>query len=251
MVKKKTVREHRSIHQDYLLFAWLSLRDCSNARADPITSAYVNRPAIEAIRYSYDCLDASINFVFHLGKLKQLPITIRESWLSRFVYRKWEDLSLSDRIGILSFAWTKRAFWQTEKQFRLYEDLRKVRNGLTHPEPFGREMNYEVLREQGDRVGFYCEIRRQIGKDRLLKPNRLVDPNKAIASFNQRPDNLGKKDAEQALEILLHHLSRINDFFLKGRSSWFSIYDKENKRILSPKLLLETINCRFKRIWGK
>lgn len=242
----KTEREHRSIHQDYLLFAWHSLRDCSNDKVNPKTSAYINRPAIEAIRYSYDCLDASINFVFHLGKLKQLHITIEENWLSRFLCRKWDDLSLSDRIGILSFVWTKKAFWKTKKQLQLYEDLRKVRNGLTHPEPFGSEVTYEVVREQGDRE---CEIRRQIGEDKPLKQNWLVTPKKAIASFNQRPDKLGGKDAEQALEILLHHLSRINHLFFKDRSSWFSIYDKENKRILSPKLLLETMNCRFKKIW--
>lgn len=246
MVEIETKREHRSMHQDYLLFAWHSLLDCSGDKVNPITSAYVNRPAIEAIRYSYDCLDASINFVLEQGKLNQLPITIRDNWLSRFLDRKWIELSLSDRIGILSFAWTMEPFWKTDDQFQLYEDLRKVRNGLTHPKPFGREVTSEVLREQSENE---CKISRQIGEDRLLKPDWLVAPNKAIASFNQRPDKLGKEDAEIAFEILLHHLSRFEELFFNNRTTWFGVYDKASKQGLYPKNLLNAMNCRFKQIW--
>jgi len=125
-------------------FAISSFRECEKGQNKPSFGAMLDRNIIDTIRYSYDCLEASIEFVFHMGGLRQLPIKTQENWLSRYLKRKWRELNISDRTGMLSYAWTGQNFWLTDNQHQLFEDLKRVRDGLTHPVPFGTELEEET-----------------------------------------------------------------------------------------------------------
>lgn len=244
------IKKHiwQSIHSAYLRFAVFSVRACDQSETDPSNYVYVNRHAIEAIRYSYDCLEASVEFVFHIGCLNQLPVTINDNWLSGHVGRKWRSLSLGDRLGMLTFAWTGKSFWQTKHQYQLFEDLKKVRDGLTHPIPFGTEIETEIITQEKTPNGVYTESR-QIGEGKQLKPDWLVYQRRAVAQFGVSAGSLERKDAEQALEILLRHLVRLEDIFFERRTTWFGFYDDSTSRLLSTEDLIKTINCRFDQVW--
>lgn len=238
----------QSIHSDYLRFAVLSVRACEQGTADSTAHAYVNRNVIEAIRYSYDCLEASVEFIFHMGCLNQLPVTLNDNWLSRYTKREWDNLSLSNRIGMLTFAWTGENFWQTEYQYQLFKDLKKVRDGLTHPIPFGTEIETEIITQEVTTNGVFTESR-HIGEAKQLKPDWLVHQSKAVAQFEPSVKRLERKDAEQALEILLRHLIRFEGIFFRRRTTEFSLFDDSTNRLLSTEDLLGTINCRFEQAW--
>jgi hypothetical protein len=225
---------YRSIHIDYLRFAVMSYRDCKNESNRSSASAFISKNVIESVRYSYDCLDALVKFVFFLGDNDSLPIIIDDTWLLRYIRRQWNTLSLSDSIGILTYAFTSESFWQNEEQFQLFEDLRKLRNGLTHPKPLGKKVFQD---EQSIRT------------EELLEPNYLVH-SKPIANFHSSPDLLDHTDAEKAFEILLHHLIRIQNLFFQN--SWptqFAYYDEIDKKVLSTKQLLQSIHCRYLKYW--
>lgn len=249
MGDKITELTWRSIHTDYLRFAVLSFYACDNAKTNLI---FLNRHVVETIRYSYDCVEASVEFIYFMGENNQLRIDVPNNWLSRHLRRKWHDLSLSDRIGILTYAWTNQSFWKTEQQLQLFYDLKKVRDGLTHPYPFGTEIEYEVVSEETlvEPVwGVMGEVRRPTGKINYTSKDKLVNSNKAIAEFTPSVNMLGKKDAKQALEILLWHLIRIEDLFFGRRTSWFSHYDEVNKQAITAEDLLKSITPKFGEYW--
>src|SRR5687767_9320697 len=135
MEKKVEAQPWRTIHLNYLEFAVLSFRACGEETVPSGTG--LNRPVVDTIRYAYDGLEASTEFVRHMGLLKELPGPLQENWLSRYLDHNWEQLSLSDRIGVLAYAWLGQRFWQTEKQFQLLEDLKQVRETLARPLPLG------------------------------------------------------------------------------------------------------------------
>lgn len=238
----------QSIHSDYLRFAVLSVRACEQGTADSTAHTYVNRNVIEAIRYSYDCFESSVEFIFHMGCLNQLPVTLNDNWLSRYTKREWDNLSLSNRIGILTFAWTGKDFWQAEYQYQLFKDLKKIRDGLTHPIPFGTEIETKIITQEVTTNGTFTESR-QIGEGKQLKPDRLVYQSKAVAQFEPSVKRLDRKDAEQALEILLRHLIRLEDIFFGRRTTWFSFYNDSTNSLLSTEDLIRSINCRFEQVW--
>jgi hypothetical protein len=224
---------YNSVHTDYLRFAFLSFQKCKTDGAKS-SFPYINRNAIETIRYSFDCLEASIKFIFFMGSQKQLPITIPENWLIRYMQRQWSALSLSDSLGLLSFAWTEQAFWQNVQQYQLFDDLRKLRNGLTHPKPLGTVVYKDT---EAPRT------------EKMLDPYFLVH-SKPIAKFHNSPHLLDISDAEKALEILFHHLIRIQGLFCQGLwSTQFSYYDETNKTILSTNKLLQQLHCKFAKYW--
>jgi hypothetical protein len=57
----------------------------------------------------------------------------------------------------------------------------------------------------------------------------------AVAHFNQNPRLLEAEDAEQALEIMLCHLSRLERIFFGRVTTWFAFYNTENNGLLSTK----------------
>lgn len=250
MAKRIKEKSWRSIHLDYLHFAVLSFQASLKAPAASPPGVCLDRHVMETIRYTYDCLEATVEFIRHMGLLKQLPVEIHENWFSRYLEHNWEQLNLSDRIGILAYAWRNQRFWQTEKQLQLFEDLKKVRDGLTQPIPFGTEIEQEIItrRELNAR-----QIRSQsqlAGGSRPARSERpFLGTKKAVAEFEPNPIHLGKADAEQAIEILLCHLLRFEEIYFGECPRWFSFYEDERQRLLSPKDLLEGINRRFKEIW--
>jgi hypothetical protein len=243
-------RTWQSIHVDYIDFAVSSFRECEKGQKKPSIGAILDRNIIDTIRYSYDCLEASIEFVFHMGELKQLPIKIQGNWLTRYLKRKWRELNINDRIGMLSYAWVGQSFWQTDNQRQLFEDLKRVRDGLTHPVPFGTELEEEILLSQEVGSSAYltkaqpCGEPKQIGSDIMN-----FSKEKAIAGFNQNPFLLEKADAEIALEIMLCHLCRIQRIFFQRTVTWFSVYDKQANKTLTIDVFLSTITRRFESIW--
>jgi hypothetical protein len=233
-MKKVEKLTYRTIHTDYLRFAVLSYLESSREASGTGASPYVNRQVIDSIRYSFDCLEGAIKFVYFAGLASQLPIEVPSNWLTQYLRRQWGKLSLADSIGLLSFAWTGEPFWQTSEQFQLFEDLRKLRGGLTHPRPVGTR----VSRLADDTT-----------VEELLEPEFLVHST-PIAEFHRTPESLDHSDAEQALEILLHHLVRIQRLFLHGTfSTLFAYYDDAKKEIIGSTQLLQRLHCRFSRYW--
>ena len=224
----------RTIHTDYLRFAVLSYLDSQKEADHNHSDPYVNRHVVETIRYSFDCLDAAIKFIYLIGSTGQLPITIPTNWLTRYMQRQWSGLSLSDSIGLLSFSWTGQAFWQTSEQHQLFEDLRKLRGGLTHPKPIGTSV---------------FRLPDQSTVEELLEPRFLVH-SKPIAQFHESLTLLDDSDAGQALAIMLHHLMRIDQLFLQGTySTQFAYHDQETNEIRGATRLLQLVNCRFAEYW--
>jgi hypothetical protein len=198
-----------SIHTDYLEFAVLSLQACQESISESNLGVCLNRNVIDTIRYSYDCLEASVEFIYHMGLLKQLPIAIQDTWLSRNLQRKWNNLSLGDRIGMLIYAGVGQTIWRSDNQYKLFEELKRVRDGLTHPVPFGTELEKEILLQQELEDGIVFTKSRPIGEPKQIGSAIMNFSSKAaVADFNRNPRLLGNADAEKALEILLCHLSK-------------------------------------------
>jgi hypothetical protein len=245
MLKTERRQTWVSIHSYYLEFAYQSYRACTQA---PISGLV--RPAVEAIRYAYDCIEASTEFIYHMGRLQQLPHSIQSNWLSRHIQRKWTGLTLVDRISLLSYGWRNDEFWSTTEQHQLFEALKRVRDGLTHPIPFGTVLEYEILEreQQADRTT-YTRARplsdpKHIGSDKMRFD---VGPD---AGFAANPFELSTADAERALEILLLHLIRFEEIFFGRATTWFSIYDSEDREIRSARDLLSGLHRRYESVWS-
>src|SRR5262245_60365241 len=133
MDKRLEEQSWRTIHLNYLEFAVLSFRACCEETSP--SKAGLSRPVVDTIRYAYEGLEAATEFIRHMGLLKELPEPLQENWLSRYLDHNWEQLSLSDRMGVLAYAWLGQRLWQTEKQFQLLEDLKQVRESLARPLP--------------------------------------------------------------------------------------------------------------------
>jgi hypothetical protein len=134
------------------------------------------------------------------------------------------------------------------EQHQLFEDLKKVRDRLTHPIPFGTEIEEEIVMQREIANGLIYTRSRPSSREKILKPNWLVS-DKPVANFKPSPERLNREDAEQALEILLRHLMRLEDIFFEGRTSWFGFYDDSKNCLLSTEELLKTIKCRFEKVW--
>ncbi len=82
MSEVEKTRTWRSIHTDFLGFAVSAYRGCQEKSPPPIAGTNLHRHAINTIRYSYDCLESSAAFVYNMGRLKQLRISIPTNWLT-------------------------------------------------------------------------------------------------------------------------------------------------------------------------
>jgi hypothetical protein len=147
MKKAKELIVTCTFHQHYLQYAFDSLMKLKNE---------INlRNIIEVIRYSYDCLEATAEFIFDSGINKQFTFKLPDNWLAKYIERKWNDLKLSDRLALLSYSWKNEEFWKTKEQFQLFVDLKKMRDGLTHPGHFIIEREYETKIERPEKDGTY------------------------------------------------------------------------------------------------
>lgn len=241
----------RSIHTDYLGFAVSAYRDCQEKALAKTADMNLHHHAIDTIRYSYDCFESSVEFVYHMGRLKQLRISVPSNWLTRYIERNWKNLSLSDRIGFLAYVWADKQFWLTESQISLFQEWKKVRDGLTHPVPFGTELEQEILMRQELEDGSTLTQSRLVSLPKQISGDSMTfSSHKAIAQFSRDPSSLGKEDAAKALEILLHHLVKLEDMFFGGRSTWFSFYESTTNSISTTTDLLKMMICRFDKVWS-
>lgn len=126
----------------------------------------------------------------------------------------------------------------------LFEDLKKLRDGLTHPRPVAMERRQEVL-EQREEEGGALTVSRLL-EEKLTEG--FVKMN-GIASFTEDPTRLSAEDAEQAFEIALLHLVRFEAIAGETHSGWFDVYDEETNTIRTPEDLLRVISRRFGDLW--
>lgn len=242
-------REWTSVHSNYIEFALQSLAISKDRTLSINTTPGISRPALEAIRYAYDVIDASIEFVHHMGIIHQLRLRPPDTWLTRYVNRKWsEKMSLCDRLGLLAYSWVKSEFWQSKEQLQLFMDLKKLRDGLTHPRPAGVETTEEILNEIRNLDAVFTWSR-DIGEPVVITAKHLVNEGKAIAEFANMPDKLTSNDADQAIEIMLWHLSRMDDLFFGGPSTEFAVYDSKAKKVISARELLQASSNKFAAYW--
>lgn len=240
----------RSVHPDYIRFAILSYRAAiesdKNIKEDTV---FLNRNVIDTIRYSYDCIEASIEFFYHSGDTKQLHIDIPNNWLTREIKRKWNKLSLSDKIGMLIFSWTGESFWKTEEQFILFQDLKKVRDALTHPIPIGTEVEKEILVEKIFKNGSkYFEAGR-LSEEETIESKMKLNSSKSIANFSENPTMLNVVDASKSLEIMILHLARLKNLLDKRAASWFAFNEIESNEIVPIENILNSLDRKFEKIW--
>lgn len=250
MSTTEIMQRWRSVHSDYLQFAILAFRACRDKTATPIAPIHLDRDVVDSIRYSYDCFESAVEFVYHMGQLKQLDVSVPENWLTRYIGRNWGNLSLSDRAGILVHAWVGQNFWQTDDQIKVFEEWKRVRDALTHPVPFGTEMEREIIsrkeREDGSTLTLAQSSKetKQVGKKTMVFSSR-----NPIADFAQYPSLLGRIDAEKSLEISLRLLGRLESSFFSRPTTWFCFYEQETNSVVGPEGLLKTLDCKFGQIW--
>src|ERR1700730_12245524 len=127
----QTSLQNRTLHWAYLEFDIRSSTAKTSPKKGPSIPA--SRNVIEAIRYSYDFLGAAAEFAYQLVKDGPLGDSRTANWLRRYMDREWTKLYLSDKLGFLSFSRCGEGFWWSDDQYRLFEDLRTVRNAMTHP----------------------------------------------------------------------------------------------------------------------
>lgn len=223
-----------TLHWAYLEFAIRS----STAKVSPTQppSIPVSRNIIEAIRYSYDFLDAAAEFAYQLVKDGYRGDLRPDNWLTRYMDRTWNHLSLSDKLGFLSFSCCEEGFWQSNDQRRLFEDLQTVRNALTHPGIFGVETIKEFADYSSPALSSQETIR---GKMR-----------RTDSVFAEHPEKLSQKDAKKAVEIALRHAERFEQLFSAPGKTYFSRINPRTGVVQSPTSVLARMRKRyFDSIW--
>ena len=128
--------EKHSLHWAYLEFAIQSSRVGRLGKRHPIIP--IPRQIVEAIRYSYDFIDAAADYAHELAVALDRSER-RDTWLARYTARNWTSLKVPDKLGLLAFRRVGEGFWRNDSQRILFEELRTVRNALTHPRIFGSE----------------------------------------------------------------------------------------------------------------
>ena len=139
-----------SLHSNYLGFA-VQAADVKPYAKRPV-GVPVSRSIIDAIRYSFDFIDASAEYAYQLVKSGPDGDTRPDNWLRRYIDREWKALRISDRIGLLSFFRRGEGFWTNDAERVLFEDLKHVRNALTHPGLFGKTTEAEYPDYHADPV---------------------------------------------------------------------------------------------------
>ncbi len=234
MFGRQQITLWQSVHTHYIGFARDSLQ-AATPRGRSLDPVRLDRATVDVILYSHAAIEASTETLWQHALTGQLAIRPSDTWALRFARRKWNDMSLADRLGFLAFSLRGEGFWKNPQQQQLFNDLRKLRDALTHARPVGLAMRQSKM------------LRSAYGV-LPLQADRLVSPGKSIAEFAATPDALGKEDAEQVFEIMLRHLARLEEVCGIGAS--LSIFDAASVNILGPTELLATIATRFDAAWS-
>jgi hypothetical protein len=226
-----------SLHSAYLGFAIRAAAvKTSQKRAQGIP---VDRNIIEAIRYSYDFIDASAEYTYQLMKGGLSGDSRPQNWLTNYMDRRWNDLGLSDKLGLLSFIRCGEGFWRTDKQLGLFEDLRNIRNALTHPGMFGRktEAGYEDFDSPlpvTSKTTFSGKMKR--GKS-------------SIAGFAEHPEELENQDARKAVEIALRHAERFEQLLGSKNAVLFGRINSRTGMATAADVTLSRMRRHFDGVW--
>lgn len=232
----------RSLHLEYYWWAVDSAQACTDERN---ISTDINREAVEAVRYSYDAIEASAAEVFHLSSVGQLPRDKKPRQLAGNTKVEWGNSDLHEKLNQISREIEGSGFWQPTERFNLFADLKKARDALTHPRPAGVQ-----IKERIDREEIRGPVRRWWGTVLTKKPipkRGRLDSAKRRSVFSAVPAMLCRSDAERAVEIMLLHLVRLEDLGWGQATSEFGII-VEGKR-MSARDLLATWQRSFAREW--
>lgn len=230
-----TVRQNCTLHWAYLEFAIRSAAAKTSAKNKP--SIPVSRNIIEAVRYSYDFLDAAAEFIHELYTGAQLKNCGHRNSLASYMNRAWNGLSLSDKLGLLSFSCSGQGFWQTQDEFNLFEELRTLRNALTHPGIFGMQTENRFTKDST-----------VANSSRKIIYGKMHRTKSAVAGFAQHPDDLGRDDGRKAVEIALRHAERMEKLFSPG-FTYFSRINPRTGKVQHATKMLARMKRHFDGVW--
>ena len=228
-------RVNTTLHWAYLEFAIRSSVATPSGKRPP--SIPVSRNIVEAIRYSYDFLDAAAEFSYHLARDGAAGDQRPNQWLSGYMDRTWTKFSLADKLGFLSFSRVSEGFWRTDDQRQLFEDLRRVRNALTHPGIFSIET-----------VERFAELDGPPLSSTTASTGKMAS--RPSGAFANHPADLGKEDARKAVEIALRHAQRFAELFCPNGETYFSRIDPQTNKVQDPTTALAKMRRRhFDAVW--
>jgi hypothetical protein len=162
-----------SFHLDYFS---LAVESCFACQQELQKKWYLPRHVVDTIIYSYTCIDASIEYIYRSAEKGQFPsLKIPDTWGARFLARKWGNLSLNDKIGMMTYAWKNQEFWGNEGQFYLFLNLETIRDKLIHLEIY-RLIHTEEITNQNKEV-------RHISIDIATK-DFLINRSRTVAQFH-------------------------------------------------------------------
>ncbi len=226
-------RESYTLHWAYLEFAIRS--STAKMSKQKARSIPASRNVIEAIRYSYDFLDAAAEFAYQIVRDGPDSDSRPDTWLTRYVDRKWKSLKLADKLGFLSFLRSGEGFWQNDAQRQLFEDLCTVRNALTHPGIFGVE-----------RVEGFADY----SSPALSSDQTIYGKMRPQKTFANHPADLVREDARKAVEIALRHAERFEQLFGRQGATLFGRVNPRTGAAQNPTDVLARMRPRyFVSIW--
>jgi hypothetical protein len=227
-----------SLHSNYLGFA-VQAAEVKPYATRPF-GVPVSRSIIDAIRYSIDFIDASGEYAYQLMKGGPNGDTRPDNWLRRYIDREWRTLPISDRLGLLSFFHRGEGFWMSDAERVLFEDLKHVRNALTHPGLFGKTTEAEYPDFHADPVWSETTVK---GKLKRMGPSH--------AGFAEHPEDLSVEDAKKAVEIALRHAERFEQLLGAKNAVLFGATNSKTGEVrAAAKILSHKKKRYFDAIWG-
>ena len=122
----------------------------------------------------------------------------------------------------------------------LFEDLKHVRNALTHPGLFGKTTEAEFPDFHAEPVWSETTVR-----------GKMKRVGQSHAGFAEHPEDLGVEDAKKAVEIALLHAERFEHLLgAKNAVLFGAINPKTGAKIAATKILSRMKTRYFDTIWG-
>jgi len=230
-------------HQSYFQFAYNSFLKCKDANLN-----IVNRNVVETIHYSYSCIESFIEYLLFSYQNNNLELKYHDNWITRYAELEWDRLSLSNKIGFITYLYTSNSFWHNDGEYQLFSELRNIRNRLTHAYPHISGRMIKVTDEQSKTDGSVYRQAEVVSEGPLSKKGNIIKPPKSIVKFNI-VNELDFSDAEKAFEILLYHLIRIEKIFLRGSTTDIAVLSDKEHNLIHARKLLSYITCTLSQYW--
>ncbi len=232
IIPQQPVNVWNPLHAHFIRFAYDSLMQ-SKPRQTSVDWVRLDRATVDTILYSNVALEAAVESALLFAQIGHLSRPLTEWGKEHCSEHRWTSRHLFKRFEFFARALGDEPFWTNASQRQLFQDLRRLRNELTHSRPVGMELRRSNVL--------------QALAVRLIEPDRQVNAGRCVANFVQTPDWLGREDAEQAFEILIRHLIRLEEIGGIGLS--FAIFDERTMEHLAPVNLLSKFTCRFEEAW--